>query len=168
MGKLKALYQALKTAPTLQGVTVVFGREDPHSQNRDLPMVLLEPVGGPVADSGYASNVNVETVLWGVTEQIDVEIWATAGDGSAVDEADAVEALRARVLQAFKYQAVDGVYFRPFNGNWKIGEDPRGQYRRMYVLSVQAEIPVDDVANIYADVKVAGLEAAVIIPHYPE
>src|SRR5689334_18409327 len=117
IGSLKPLLTMLREAPTLAGVSVVFGMENVPAQEFNLPMVVVVPRGGQYAPGqGYVKDADVNlAVIWGVNTSIDLYLWAKSGDpiGQPEDEADAIENLRAVVLQAFQYQRPNGLFYFP-------------------------------------------------------
>lgn len=171
-GTLQTLLAYLVAAPSLVGVSVVFGEENIRSSAHKLPVVTVVPVGGPwVAGGGAyyrAANVNLNA-LWMTQESIDLYLWSADvdGDGRAkddaqpIDHANAVENLRARVLQAFQTQQAQenaegeaqyGWMYRPVSGRWETQQDESNRYGRTYVLTVQVDITVPDALPVEADV----------------
>ncbi len=153
VGALKTLVLMLQNAPSMQGVSVLFGEENINSEDALLGMVTIVPVGGPWQQPGFGfsnANVNTETI-WQNDEQIDVVMWTSCDPNalpvpSEVDHADAVEQLIGRVLNAFQFQQMPGgLVYRPTHGRWNRMGDGSNRYGRSYTLSVTVvkSIPAD-------------------------
>ena len=153
-GALKTLLTMLQSQPSLRGVSVVFGEEMIAAQDSACPVVVMVPVGGPWNDPGYIQGVNPAVeMIWGTTESIDLYCWAAAtGNDSPIDNADAVEVLRARVLQAFQGQLNSGLKYVPVSGKWMRMNDSVNRFGRAYVLTVQVDIGIP--AVMYPDATV--------------
>lgn len=171
-GTLQTLVAYLAAAPSLVGVSVVFGEENIRSQAHPLPMVTVVPVGGPwvPGGAGYYKAADPDTGnLWMTQESIDLYLWSADIDSDGrvkdtaqpIDNANAVENLRARVLQAFQtqqaHELADGTkqygwMFRPVSGRWETQQDEANRYGRTYVLTVSVDITVPDRLPVDADV----------------
>ncbi len=121
-------------------------------------MVVIVPQGGPwqVNGFGYVKDVNVANeMIWSTLESIDLYIWSAVSpdaDTSEVDNADAVEDMRARVLHALQYQRPTGLFYKPINGRWETFNNASNRFGRAYVLTVAVEICV--VAPMYPEATV--------------
>lgn len=148
VGALKTLMTMLADAPSMTGVSLVFGEENIRAQEFRLPMVTVTPVGGSWTNGlpGYYEDANVDLEnIWLTTENINLTLWACADmDASppptAVDHADAIENLRCNVLRAFQSQAAQGLRFVPVSGQWALYDEQVNRFGRGYVLTVQVDI----------------------------
>ncbi len=165
VGALMTLVTMLKASPSMVGVSVAFGEEEKRAQEYALPMVVVEPVGGPWSQSGYYEDADVNLdAIWMTTETVNLTLWANANmdadpPPTAVQHANAVENLRANVVRAFQSQAPNGLMFRPISGQWSAFDDQVNRFGRGYVLTVQVDIACPSALPV--DVT---LETIVIIP----
>lgn len=153
-GALKTLFIMLQSQPSLRGVAVVFGEENIAAQDLACPVVVMVPGAGQWDAPGYIQDVNPSVeMIWGTTESIDLHCWAAAtGNDSPIDNADAVEVLRARVLQAFQLQLNNGLAYKPVAGRWLTMGNSVNRFGRAYVLTVQVDIGIP--AVLYPDATV--------------
>jgi hypothetical protein len=172
-GSLKTLVELLGAFLVPLGISVVFGEENIRAQDAQLPMVVVVPIGGQwvVGGASYYKSANPNVGgPWMTQENIDLYLWSADIDSdgrakdnaTAIDHANAVENLRARVLQAFQSQtafyATDGVtkkygfMFRPTSGRWERQGDEINRYGRVYVLTVNVDITVPDVLPVDATI----------------
>jgi hypothetical protein len=153
-GALKTLLTMLQSAPSLRGVSVLFGEEMIAAQDSACPVVVMVPGAGQWGSPGYIQDVNPSVeMIWATTESIDLYCWAAAtGNDSPIDNADAVEVLRARVLQAFQLQLNNGLAYRPVSGRWLAMGNSVNRFGRAYVLTVQVDIGIP--AVLYPDATV--------------
>ncbi len=153
IGSLKTLLLMLQDAPSMQGVSVLFGEENINAEDALLGMVVVVPVGGPYSSPGFGfsgANANIEAI-WQTDEQIDLVIWSSVDPNldpppTAIDHADAVEQLIGRVLNALQFQQLPGgLVYRAVNGRWMRMGDGSNRYGRAYTLSVVVvkSIPAD-------------------------
>lgn len=156
VGSLRTLVQMLQAAPSLIaiGASVVFGEEPETAYNQPLPIVVVMPSGGTWTMNGYAYGVSSYDYqnIWMTTESIDIYLWAQGAGGapSQLDNADAVEVLRAAVLQAFQSQQDAGLKYAPVMGTWKRTVGGMSRYGRAYVLTVQVDISVLGIGTVNA------------------
>lgn len=152
-GALKTLYGALQASAYMAGVSLVYGEEEVNDQSLALPMVVIVPRGGPIDnDPGYVKGLDptIERV-WGVSESIDLYLWANAVSGLPIDNADAVESLRQLVLSALQDQRVafdsngnelDGLWYKAVSQRWETMQGAFTRFGRSLILTVTAEISV--------------------------
>lgn len=154
LGSLKNLYTALQTAPTLAGMSVVYGEEEQNDQSLPLPMFVIMPQGGPFQPGqGYIKGLGqTVAVIWTVDEQIDVAVWATAVSGLPIDNADATEQAAALMLQALANQRPSGLTYRPVSRRWQLMQGAYTRYGRALVLSFVAQVPIPGVTPSMATV----------------
>jgi len=172
-GSLKTLVSLLEAFLVPLGISVAFGEEYIRAAEYKLPMVTVVPIGGPWVPGGggyyKSANPNVGGP-WMTNENIDLYLWSADIDSDGrvkdeakpIDNANAVENLRARVLQAFQSQtafyASDGVtkkygfMFRPTSGRWERQADESNRYGRVYILTVNVDITVPDVLPVDATI----------------
>src|SRR5258706_639714 len=165
-GALKTLMTMLSEAPSLADATIVFGEEMVHAQDQALPMVVVVPTGGTWMMPGYYKNGNVDVNnIWMTSENIDLYLWAASieSDSTPVDHANAVEALRAAVLQAFQDQQPYGLMYRPISGRWMLGHDELNRYGRAYVLTISVDTTVPDVVPVEPDVSKTTINATISV-----
>lgn len=153
-GALKTLVTMLQASTflTASSVSVVFGEEEVNDQSKALPMVAVVPKGGPIVDSGYAQGTDPSVeMVWATKEQIELYLWAysTASNATAIDHADAVEALRLLVLSAMQDQRYNqdgndggGLAYEAKGGRWELMQGAFNRYGRAYVMTVEVEIPI--------------------------
>lgn len=159
VGSLKTLLQMLQSSPTLQGASVVFGEENINAEDFLLPMVCVVPIGGTWKAPGYFEFADTSlNAIWSTSEAIEIWMWSAADPHSAqppseIDSADAVEELRARVLQALQFQAPNGLMYSPVSGRWSRMGDGSNRYGRGYALTVQVDIAIPDVLYPKATVR---------------
>lgn len=176
IGSLKTLVQMLKAFFDVYGIDVRFGEEFVWDTTVKLPCVVVAPLGGQWEQNGYLKDTRRTTTSgagyayydsdernnqWMTHEDIQIYCWSADVDANgmekatatAVDHADAVENLRAKVLQALQQQAPNGLMFRPVNGQWVWAGSETLRYGRAYVLTVNVDITVPDIAPV--DVTVA-------------
>ena len=151
VGSIKTLVAMLSAFLTPFGISVAYGEELIAANDYKLPMVVVVPVGGPWTQGAYYEAATQEqNNIWQTQEQIDLYLWSADVDANGrerdtatpVDHADAVENLRARVLQALQDQAPSGLMYRPYAGRWEFAQNEVNRYGRGYVLSVQVDISV--------------------------
>ncbi len=164
---LEIMMLMLQDAPSLQGVSVVFGEESINDEAAALPMIAVVPIGGPwFNDSGPVDQpVGIEQV-WTGQESIDIYMWSSGDPNSfpaptPIQNATAVELLRQKVLQAFQFQRPRGLVFKPVSGRWQRMGDGQNRYGRAYVMTIVVEIIVTDV--LYPEVTVRNTEVSVQI-----
>ena len=165
VGSIKPLFQALQSAPTLQGLSVAFGEENISAQDYALPYVCIVPTGGQyVTGQGYikAADLNIDAI-WGVQTQFDLYLWAHSEDAAAeaFDHADAVENFRALVLQALQYQRPDGLFYFPVSERWQLIENAQSRFGRALVLTVQCELSIPGVLPPLAEVDAVDLTQSI-------
>lgn len=145
VGGIKTLVTTLRANALLSGVTVSCGDENVYPES--FPAVNVSPGRGPWTACGYAQGVDNDiNAIWTTTESLKVVIWAA--DSVNVDpesQYEAVEALRAKVLQALQAQTDSGLKWAPVSGNW-VAPAEVGQLGRAYALDCVADISVTDVA----------------------
>jgi hypothetical protein len=155
LGSLKNLYMALSTAPTLAGMSVVYGEEFANAQDYPLPLFVIMPKGGPFTPGqGYIKGMGQTIqVIWMVDEQIDVAVWASAGDSAQpIDNADATENAAALMLQALANQRPSGLTYRPVARNWSQMQGAVSRFGRGLILSFVAQVPIPGVTPSTATV----------------
>jgi hypothetical protein len=150
LGSLKPLLLMLQAAPSLAGVSVVFGEEMTPAQDIPTPMVVMVPIAGSLTNQpGYIRNVDPSVnMTWFVVEDIELRMWAysSATNAQPIDHADAVETLRAQVLQALQFQqAPGGLRYIPQRERWDLMQNASIRYGRSLALTVQVEIGIPDV-----------------------
>lgn len=158
-GSLKTLMVMLTATPALSGISLVFGEENINAQEFPLPMVVMVPVGGtwgPPGTPGYYKNASPDlNNIWMTQETIDLYLWNNDPDAEAteVDHADAVEDLRARVLQALQSQSPQGLMYRPVSGRWQLADKENNRFGRAYVLTVSVDITIPDTLPVLATIE---------------
>ncbi len=166
-GSLRILMTMLAAAPAMEGVSLVFGEENINAQEYPLPMVVVVPVGGgwgPPGAPGYYKNASLDVNnIWMTQESIDLYLWNNDADPEAteVNHADAVEDLRARVLQSLQTQAPNGLMYRPLSGRWQQQDKETNRFGRAYVLTVQVDITVPDTLPVLATVEKVTVNASI-------
>jgi hypothetical protein len=154
IGSLEPLMDALTSAPTLAGASVVFGEENLASNEYPLPRVVVTPIGGNWESPGYYKDANPDvTAIWKTDENIELSLWAESTDPTRqlpIHHATAVEDFRAAVLQALQAQRSTGLFYKPVSGRWQLDQDAVSRLGRSYVLTVVVEITVPDVVPIEA------------------
>lgn len=171
-GSLQTLVALLAAAPSLAGVSVAFGEENIRSTAFKLPMITVVPIGGPWVQGGgayYKDSDPSLNSLWMTQENIDCYLWSADIDSDGrvkdtaqpIDNANAVENLRCRTLQAFQTQQAQfksdgskryGFMYRPVSGRWERQTDEVNRYGRVYVLTVNVDITVPDVLPVDATI----------------
>ena len=163
-GALKTLLLTLQAAPTLAGVSVIYGEEDISAQDALLPVVVVVPVEGAYSEPGYSQNLdpNIENIAE-VRESIDLHLWAVSSldNPQPVDNADAIETLRAQVLQAFWSQRATGLFWKPISERWVTDENAVDRYGRALVITVQADISVPDVSPTEATIQTVEVDPTI-------
>lgn len=161
IGSIKTLVQMLSGFLTVYGIQVVYGEEFVWGSDCRLPCVVVAPVGGPWEQNGYYKAASQDqNNTWITHEDIQIYCWSAAIDANGreldtatpVDHADAVENLRAKVLQALQQQAPGGLMYRPINGQWVWAGSETLRYGRAYVLTVNVDVSVSDIAPVDATV----------------
>ncbi len=130
-------------------------------------------MGGPWEQNGYARDTaqtssggythypsTDESNRWMTHEDISIYCWSADVDSNGmekptatpVDHADAVENLRAKVLQALQQQAPNGLMYRPTQGQWIWAGSETLRYGRAYVLTVNVDVTVPDIQPVDATV----------------
>lgn len=156
VGSLRTLFTTLATAPSLLALSasVVFGEEPESAWNMPVPVVLIMPSGGPWTMDGYGKGIDSNDYdnIWMTTESIDIYMWAQGAQPAPtqLDNADAVEILRAAVLQALQSQQDSGLKYAPVVGQWKRTIGGMSRYGRAYVLTVQTDISVLGITSVNA------------------
>lgn len=168
IGALKTLMTMLAEAPSMVGVSLAFGEENKIAQEHLLPYCCVVPIGGPWQQSGayggyYVDATNEQDNVWATTESLALYLWAADDDVNAlpVDHADAVEELRAKVLQALQNQAPLGLMFRPISGQWALGADSVVRYGRAYILTVSVDIAIPAIQPV--EVTLESVEVTVTV-----
>lgn len=164
----KTLMAMLSEAPSMAGVSVVFGEEFETAQEYALPMVTIVPVGGSwgaenVGLPGYAHDTDALDLVdadnvWTTREEVNIVCWAAADPNATpspatVDNACAVENLRANVLRALQFQAPNGLMFVPRSGRWQLFGNQMTRYGRAYVLTVTVDITYTTLPPVLATVQ---------------
>ncbi len=148
-GAYITLMAMLQAAPSLQGVSVVFGEEYKNAQEFPLPMVAVVPGSCVFKTDSFPGYGQVTAPdldnLWMLTETISLVCWASVDANAnppptAVQNADAVEDLRVNVLRALQTQALGGLYFVPQSGQWQLFNDQSSRYGRAFVRQVAVDI----------------------------
>jgi hypothetical protein len=161
IGSLKTLVQMLKGFFDVYNIDVRFGEEFVWDNTVKLPCVVVAPLGGQWEQTGnFRDASQYQNNTWMTNEDIQIYCWAAAVDANgreldtatAVDHADAVENLRAKVLQSFQQQAPYGLMFRPTHGQWVWAGSETVRYGRAYVLTVNVDISVPDIQPVDATV----------------
>lgn len=161
IGSLKTLTTMLTGFLAVYGIDVRFGEEFVWDNSVKLPCVVVAPLGGQWEQNGYYDGADPEqNNTWMTHEDIQIYCWSAAVDANgreldtatAVDHADAVENLRAKVLQALQGQTDGGIMFRPTNGQWVWAGSETLRYGRAYVLTVNVDISVPEIAPVDATV----------------
>ncbi len=173
IGSIKTLITMLSGFLGTYGIQVVYGEEFVWAADQKLPCVVVAPVGGPWEQNGYARDTAVvsgngnttfdstsEFNRWMTHEDISIYCWSADVDANGrekdtakpVDHADAVENLRAKVLQALQQQAPNGLMYRPVSGQWVWAGSETLRYGRAYVLTVNVDITVPDIQPVLVTV----------------
>jgi hypothetical protein len=167
IGSLKTLYLALKAFLDVYRIDVRFGEEFVWGNDVKLPCVVIAPLGGQWEQNGYWRSGDPQVGAdpdqfnaWMTHEDIQLYCWSAAVDANgreldtatAVDHADAVENLRAKVLQALQDQAPVGFMFRPTSGQWVWAGSETLRYGRAYVLTVNVDVSVPEIATVDATI----------------
>lgn len=145
----EVLVTMLQQAPSMRGVSLLFGEENFSSEDQPLGFVTIYPVGGPWNQPGYfrGANVNLENI-WSTKEQMDLVLWSAVDPNAdppptPAQHATAICNLRRRVLNALQTQQMPGgLTYVPVSGRWALFDNAQNRYGRGYVLSVMVEIPV--------------------------
>ncbi len=157
IGSIKTLVSMLSGFLAAYGVQVVYGEEFVWSADVKLPCVVVAPVGGPWQQNGYYEDASQDqNNTWMTSEDISIYCWSADCDANGrekdtakpVDHADAVENLRAKVLQALQQQAPNGLMYRPVSGQWVWAGSETLRYGRAYVFTVNVDISVSDIAPV--------------------
>lgn len=177
IGSIKTLCTMLSGFLSAYDIDVRYGEEFVFANDMKLPCVIVVPNGGPWEQNGYARDTahqntdangrtNVyydstsENNRWMTHEDIQLYCWSADVDANGrekdtaqpVDHANAVENLRAKVLQALQQQAPNGLMYRPIAGQWVRASEEVTRYGRAYVLTVNVDITVPDLQPVLADV----------------
>lgn len=173
IGSVKTLVTMLGSFLSVYGIQCVYGEEYVYAQDVQLPCVVVIPVGGPWEQNGYARDTadtssSTQTTYpsasefnrWMTHEDIDLVCWSGDVDSTGrikdsatnLDNCNAVENLRAKVLQALQQQAPNGLMYRPVAGQWARANDEVLRYGRAYVLTVNVDITVPDLQPVDATV----------------
>lgn len=176
IGAIKTLVTMLGAFLTPYGIQCVYGEEFVWSNAVQLPCVVVAPLGGTWEQNGYARDPLVssggdpafsyapsqmERNRWMTHEDIQIYCWSADVDANGrekdtatpVDHANAVENLRAKVLQALQDQAPNGLMYRPVSGQWVWAGSETLRYGRAYVLTVNVDITVPDIIPVDATVE---------------
>lgn len=174
IGSIKTLVTMLGGFLSVYGIDVRYGEEFVFANDVKLPCVVVVPVGGPWEQNGYARDTNTSTSddfktysstsefnRWMTHEDVEIYCWSADVDANGhekdtaqpVDHANAVENLRAKVLQALQQQAPNGLMYRPINGQWVRASGEVLRYGRAYVLTVNVDVTVPDIQPVLADVE---------------
>lgn len=153
IGSVKTLVLMLSSFLAPYGVQVVYGEEFVWGNDVKLPCVVVAPLGGDWEGNGYykGADPNLPAAnTWITHENIQVYCWSAAVDANGreldsaqpVDHANAVENLRAKVLQAMQGQADAGLMYRPVSGQWVWAGSETLRYGRAYVFTINVDISV--------------------------
>ncbi len=162
IGSLRILYNRLTSFLAAYRIDVRFGEEFVWDNTVKLPCVVIAPLGGQWEQNGYYQGADQDQFnTWMTHEDIQIYCWSAAVDANgreldtatAVDHADAVENLRAKVLQALQDQAATGLMFRPTNGQWVWAGSETLRYGRAYVLTVNTDVSVPEIAPVDATIE---------------
>ncbi len=173
IGSIRTLVTMLSGFLDVYGIDVRYGEEFVFANDVRLPCVVVVPVGGPWEQNGYARDTahtnaegrtyfdaSSENNRWMTHEDMQIFCWSADVDANGrekdtatpIDHADAVENLRAKVLQAFQQQTNDGLMYRPVGGEWVRASSETLRYGRAYVLTVNVDVTVPDIQPVLADV----------------
>lgn len=156
LGSLKTLLTTLQASALLAmapAVTVVFGEEALVAYDAALPLVVMVPAGGPWEIGYYQGADQDQDGAWSTSESCDFYIFAASTTSTApIDQADAVESVRARLLQAMQGQQDSGLWWAPVSGQWLTGANELARYGHAYRLSILLSIAVPGVVPVDATV----------------
>jgi hypothetical protein len=147
---IKTLYLALQNAPTLQGVSVVYGEEMVATTAYSLPLVVMVPDTFTYTQEGYQQNQPTYSRSISRKKQlVHLYCWAVDPLNTSIDNTNAMETLEAQVHQALAYQrsnaATSGIMWFPQGGKWQLMKGAFTRFGRGMVIDVNVEITVPDV-----------------------
>lgn len=181
VGSLKALFTALQTSAllTAAGVSVLFGEEQLDTYDTVPPRIVMVPVGGPWEMPGYYEGADPDLQMTATTQEAcDLYVYgASTISPDPIDQADAVEQVRALLMNALQQQQMTtddtgaragGLKWRPTDGVWFTAngspDDEVAQYGRVYRLTVVFDISIPGISPEDATVTTVQTNVALTPP----
>lgn len=150
----------LTTAPSLAGVSVLFGQEEINEQNRKPPAIVVYPFGGSISGPGTPPRGLDPTInmLWEVKESIYIHCWGyDFNNPTNLNHYNKADTLRQNVLRALQYQRYEaepespkvnigpGYWFEPVNEQWSLADNAQTKFGAVCVIEVVVKILILDV-----------------------
>lgn len=146
-GPTRTLFEAITASDQLVGVSNLFGAHELNKHRAPNSIVWV-----PVQDTfgvpmGYSGNfaLNNPRPIWTREATIEVHIWGADPGGPAAtwsDHMDATEDLLERTLQAIQQQKFTDFFYTARNGTWQNQNGELVRLGAMYVLLIDALLPV--------------------------
>jgi hypothetical protein len=150
MNSIKTLLIALQNAPTLQGVSVVYGEELIATDQSTLPLVVIVPDTFTYTQEGYQQDQpKYSRTISRKRQLVHLYCWAIDPLNTPIDNTNAMETLEQQVHQALAYQRsnaiTSGIMWFPKGGKWQLMGGAFTRYGRGMVIDVDVEISVPDI-----------------------
>ncbi len=155
---LKTLYIALQNAPTLRGVSVVYGEEFVSTTAYNLPLIVMVPTTGTYSQEGYQQDQpRYSRSISRKKQMVKLYCWAFDIANTPIDNTNAMETLEAQVHQALAYQRSNentkGIMWFPISCSWETMKGAFTRYGRGLVIDVNVEITIPDVIPEEANIR---------------